>query len=105
YISNSWYHEKQRAATWNYMTVQWEGTMQFTKAPETLSILKGQVDYFERNQKRPQSLEDLPSDYLEAHIHQITGIRITMNRVRACFKLSILEPESEFKNIIQKLQD
>ncbi len=107
YISNGWYPDPGRAATWNYVTIQGAGKIEFKDPTETFAILRRQIEQFEKNLPNPQRIEDLPQAYIEAMLPQIVGITITirLDSLQSCFKLSRDESEEPFTRILEGLRE
>ncbi len=104
YISSSWYRSPGRAATWNFIQIQGEGTMHFLDKEGTRALLERQVRFFESGQQNPGSLEDLSAEYLKAHLPLIEGIEIHGKSFRTCFKLSRNESPEDIARIIAHLR-
>jgi transcriptional regulator len=49
YVSASWYTDPKQASTWNYLSVQAKGRMQFMNDEALIAILKRTTDHFENN--------------------------------------------------------
>ena len=103
YVSSSWY-EKENVPTWNYIAVHIYGKIKIIKGEELLDSLKKLVDKYERNSENPVSVEKMSSRTLK-QINGIIGFSIKINEIQAAYKLSQNRNESDYHNIVDKLEN
>ncbi len=105
YISGSWYSKPHVASTWNYMSVQVQGTLRFLEDTEFIELMKTFTLKFEGGDKSsPTFYNNIPEDYRKLHMQAITGFEISIDKIEATFKLSQDKDEESFKNILKNLR-
>lgn len=103
YISSSWY-EKENVPTWNYIAVHIYGKIKIIVGDELLDSLKKLVDKYEMNSENPVSVEKMSNRTLK-QINGIVGFSIKINEIQAAYKLSQGKNESDYHNIVDKLEN
>jgi transcriptional regulator len=103
YVSSSWY-EKENVPTWNYIAVHVYGKIKIIEGDELLDSLKKLVDKYEANSENPVSVEKMSSKTLK-QINGIIGFSIKINEIQAAYKLSQNRNESDYHNIVDKLEN
>ena len=103
YVSASHYTNPQTASTWNYMSIQARGKMQFKDHKELLTILEETTRLFENNDQSPASYPKLPKEYIEKLATAIIGFEIEVSELDSTFKLSQNRDEPSFQRIIDHL--
>jgi transcriptional regulator len=103
YVSASWYTEPATASTWNYMTVQIQGRMEFLPEADLLDILKRTTEKFEDNADSPANFDKLDPAYVERLSKAIIGFRIHVNSLEHVFKLSQNRDAASYQQIIDRL--
>lgn len=103
YISSSWY-KKENVPTWNYIAVHIYGLIKIIEGDELLDSLKKLVDKYEENSENPVSLEKM-SDKTLKQINGIVGFKIHIKEIQAAYKLSQNRDDSDYHNIIDKLEN
>jgi transcriptional regulator len=103
YVSSSWY-EKENVPTWNYIAVHIYGKIKTIEGDELLDSLKKLVDKNEMNSENPVSVEKMSGRTLE-QINGIVGFSIKINEIQAAYKLSQNRNESDYHNIVDKLEN
>jgi len=103
YISSSWY-EKENVPTWNYIAIHIYGEIKIIEGAELLDFLKKLVNKYEMNSKNPVSVEKMSSRTLK-QINGIVGFSIKINEIQAAYKLSQNRNESDYHNIVNKLEN
>ena len=93
YVSPAWYPEKRRTGkvvpTWNYVTVQAQGTVTLHEEPEWLEPhVRQLVQRHEAPQPAPWSLDDAPQGYVETQLRAIVGLELRIERLEAKRKLT-----------------
>lgn len=104
YVSASWYENPQQGGTWNYISVQAKGTVEFLEEGELRGILRNTTSHFENDPHSPAAYEKLPEEYIQKLIKAIVGIEITVTAIDNVFKLSQNRDEASYHHIIGKLQ-
>jgi len=103
YVSASWYTNPATASTWNYMTVQIQGTMEFLGHDELLDILKRTTEKFEANPDSSASFDKLEPEYVDRLSKAIIGFRIHVESLEHVFKLSQNRDAASYQEIIDRL--
>lgn len=103
YVSASWYDDKQRGSTWNYMSVHARGVMKFLGEQGLLDVLKRTTNHFENNPHSGANFEDLPDSYVQRMIKAIVAFEIEVQELDHVFKLSQDRNEKSYDNIIEQL--
>ncbi|MBL9012264.1 MAG: FMN-binding negative transcriptional regulator [Alphaproteobacteria bacterium] len=93
YVSPGFYATKAEhgrvVPTWNYVAVHVRGRLRWLHgADEKRAIVRRLTDRFEAGEAKPWSIDDAPADYVEAMLGGIVGVRLTIERIEAQFKLS-----------------
>jgi Transcriptional regulator len=104
FVSASWYKERGIGSTWNYMTVQARGKMQFTDATATIQLLDDLTAKYEQTQPHPQLLGDLAAEYVAGMVKAIVGFEIVLDELHPIFKLSQNRSDESYKNIVAHLE-
>lgn len=103
YVSASWYTEPATASTWNYMTVQVEGTIEFLEQDDLIDILKRTTEKYEKDADSPAGFDKMDPDYIERLSKAIVGFRIHVQELNHVFKLSQNRNATDYRNIIGRL--
>lgn len=98
YITPNWYPSKAETRkvvpTWNYVAVHVYGPVEFYDDPRRLlEMVSKLTDLHEGARPGSWSVTDAPSEYVEAQLRGIVGIRIPISRIEAKRKLSQNQPE------------
>ncbi len=104
YISASWYTNQQQASTWNYMTVQAKGSLQFLNQTALLQMLDELTSQFENNAASPSLYQHLPEDYIQRLSKAIVAFEITISTLEGVFKLSQNKDQQSYQQIIEHLK-
>jgi transcriptional regulator len=105
YISGSWYKKPHVASTWNYMSVQIQGTLDFMPDDELVKLMKKFTLKFEDDDRTsPTFYDNIPDDYLKQHMQAIAGFEIKVGSMEAIFKLSQDKKEEDRNNVISQLK-
>jgi len=111
YVSPSWYPSKaanqgKAVPTWNYVSVHVHGTLRQINDPTwLLRHLKAQTRKHEGQRPQPWSMDDAPSDYIDAMLKQIVGLEITVERIEAKAKLSQNRPAQDQEGVMRALNE
>ncbi|CAM3276539.1 FMN-binding negative transcriptional regulator [Filibacter tadaridae] len=104
YISSSWY-EKENVPTWNYQAVHLYGKASILEKDELIKDLTIMLEKYEGNRKKPVLWDKLSPQLLESELKGIVGFKIKVEEIQAAYKLSQNRNETDFTNIIDKLQN
>ncbi|WP_263409072.1 FMN-binding negative transcriptional regulator [Terriglobus tenax] len=93
YISPNWYESKKRdgmsVPTWNYVTVQVYGPVEFFHEEERLlEVVSRLTDRHESGRPQPWAVSDAPEEFIRAQLRGIVGVRIPITKIDAKRKLS-----------------
>ncbi len=93
YVTPSWYEGKSRdgkvVPTWNYVTVHAYGPVEFCDdAERLLDVVTRLTDLHEASRPRPWAVSDAPSDFIQAQLRGIVGVRLPITRIDAKRKMS-----------------
>jgi transcriptional regulator len=108
YVSPSWYEEKRRPGkvvpTWNYVTIQAQGTVTTRHDPDWLIPHVGRlVARHEAGRPDPWALTDAPDDYVRTQARAIVGLELHISRLEAKAKLSQNRPAADVDGAIDGL--
>ena len=103
YVSASWYTEPASASTWNYMTVQVDGKIEFLEHDDLLDILKRTTEKYENNPDSPAGFDRMDPGYIERLSKAIVGFRIHVQQLNHVFKLSQNRNATDYRTIIGRL--
>ncbi len=108
YVSPNLYPSKQEngkaVPTWNYVTVQARGTIDFVHDSEFLTGLLNQLtSIHERDQEQPWSMDDAPHTYISQLIGAIVGFEIRVTDLQGKWKLSQNQPAVNRAGVIEGL--
>lgn len=103
YISSSWY-EQENVPTWNYQAVHLYGTAQLLREEELKQDLISLMQKYENHRENPVLWDTLSPSLLEKELKGIVGFKIPVREVQAAYKMSQNRNETDYKNIIDRLQ-
>jgi transcriptional regulator len=108
YISPSWYEEKRLTGkvvpTWNYVTVQAQGTISTIHDSEWLIPHVGRlVARHEAGRPDPWALTDAPEDYVRTQARAIVGLELRITRLDAKTKLTQNRSAADIEGTIEGL--
>ena len=104
YVSASWYKQSNQGSTWNYLTVQASGVMEFVGTGELINILRDTTTHFEDDAHSPASFEHIPQDYVDRLVKAIVGFEIRVTKLAHVFKLSQDKDAQSRASVIAHLQ-
>ena len=106
YVSGTWYSNPYSASTWNYMSVQMKGKIQFLNEEALEAVLRKTSLYFENNNfQSTTAFDNLPMEFKQRVVKAIVGFEIEILEMDHVFKLSQDRDYESYINIIQKLQE
>jgi transcriptional regulator len=108
YISPAWYEEKRLTGkvvpTWNYVTIQAQGTLTTIHDPDWLIPHVGRlVARHEAGRANPWALSDAPADYVATQARAIVGLELHITRLEAKAKLSQNRSDADIHGAIAGL--
>ncbi|MBT2215586.1 FMN-binding negative transcriptional regulator [Virgibacillus dakarensis] len=103
YISSSWYGS-ENVPTWNYQSVHVYGTASIMSEQELQEDLILLLEKYEQHRNNAALWKNLSSQ-TKKQIKGIVGFKIKMQEVQAAYKLSQNRNETDYSNIIDKLQN
>ncbi len=106
YVSASWYSDPQIGSTWNYMSVQAHGQVNFMSNEALVAFMRKLTLKFEHGNSESLTFYDnLPDEFLSKMMPAIVGFELKVNQLENVFKLSQNRDEKSYLNIIAKLQE
>jgi len=108
YITPSWYQTKQETGkvvpTWNYVTVQAHGPVEFFEDSERLlAVVTRLTRLHEGERARPWEVSDAPADYIASQLRGIVGLRLPIARLEGKKKMSQNRSEADRRGVAQGL--
>lgn len=93
YVHPGWYPGKavdgRVVPTWNYVVVEARGRLSIERDPARLRAgLSALTDLNEAGRPQPWSIDDAPSDYIDAMICGIVGIRLAVSAWTGVWKMA-----------------
>lgn len=104
YISSSWY-EEENVPTWNYQAVHIYGKASILEKDELIKDLTIMLKKYEENRENPVLWDKLSPHLLDREMKGIVGFKIKVGKIQAANKLSQNRNETDYINIIDKLQN
>ncbi|MGA1568652.1 MAG: FMN-binding negative transcriptional regulator [Ilumatobacteraceae bacterium] len=109
YISPSWYAAKREhgrvVPTWNKMELQLRGEFIVHDDPTWVhNLVSDLTARHESHRELPWSLDDAPSEFIDAQLRAIVGIEVRIASVNASVKMSQNRPHSDIAGIIEGLR-
>lgn len=104
YISSSWY-EEENIPTWNYQAVHIYGKASILEKDELIKDLTIMLKKYEENRENPVLWDKLSPHLLDREMKGIVGFKIKVGKIQAANKLSQNRNETDYINIIDKLQN
>jgi transcriptional regulator len=93
YVTPAWYATKQETGkvvpTWNYVTVQASGPVEFFDDPDRLlEVVSRLTELHEGGRAAPWSVADAPAAFIAAQLRSIVGLRMPITSLAGKRKLS-----------------
>ncbi|QQZ09946.1 FMN-binding negative transcriptional regulator [Heyndrickxia vini] len=104
YISSSWY-EEENVPTWNYQSVHIYGSPTIMDEEELKRDLAILLEKYEKHRENPVLWDKLTPEVLENQLKGIVGFKIKVKEIQAAYKLSQNRNETDYRNIVDKLQN
>ena len=107
YVSPDWYAAADQVPTWNYRSVEVEGSLRVMRREETASLLDDLSLHFERTlaPKPPWTRRKMRAEAFEAMLGAITGFEMTVERLEGTMKLSQNKPADEIRRVAARLAE
>lgn len=107
YVSPDWYGESDQVPTWNYVSVELEGSLAVTDDGQSLDILRRQSAVFEARlaAKPPWTLDKMTPSVVASKLKGIVGATFAIEGVRGTRKLSQNKTETAQARVAQVLAD
>lgn len=108
YVSPGFYPSKidnpSVVPTWNYVSVQAQGTPEVFHDPERLyALVKQLTQRHERHSAEPWAISDAPQAYIQNMLKAIVGFSITVDRLEGKRKLSQNRSVADQQGVAQQL--
>jgi len=104
YISSSWYSH-ENVPTWNYQAIHMYGKASILEKDELIEELIQMLEKYEETRENPVLWDKLSPQLLESQLKGIVGFKIKVGEIQAAYKLSQNRNKSDYRNIIEKLQN
>ncbi|WP_439816945.1 FMN-binding negative transcriptional regulator [Zavarzinia sp. CC-PAN008] len=93
YVSPGWYQTKRETGavvpTWNYVTVQASGEIEFFDDPaRLLAVVNRLTDWHEAERAEPWAVRDAPEAFIDGQLRAIVGLRLPIASLAGKRKLS-----------------
>jgi transcriptional regulator len=110
YVSPSWYATKQETGkvvpTWNYVTLHAYGPVEFfDDASRLLEAVTRLTNIHEGERRAPWAVSDAPSDFIDAQLRGIIGVRMPIERMEGKRKMSQNRPAADRANVAAGLAE
>jgi transcriptional regulator len=104
YVSSSWYSH-ENVPTWNYQAIHMYGKASILEEDELIEELTRMLEKYEQKRENPVLWDKLSPELLENQLKGIVGFKIKVEEFQAAYKLSQNRNETDYINIIDKLQN
>jgi transcriptional regulator len=104
YISSSWYSH-ENVPTWNYQAIHLYGKASIVEKNELIEELSIMLEKYGKHRENPVLWDKLSPQLLESELKGIVGFKIKVGEIQAAYKLSQNRNETDYFNIIDKLQN
>lgn len=110
YISPSWYPSKQEhhkvVPTWNYITVQAHGPVEFFDDPQRLlDVVTRLTTRHEAPRAKPWAVSDAPEEFIRAQLKGIVGLRLPITKLTGKRKMSQNRSAADRNGVAAALRD
>lgn len=108
YISPAWYAAKAEhgkvVPTWNFVTVQARGTIEFfDDRDRLLPLVTKLTDKHESARADPWAVSDAPADFIDGFLKAIVGFRLPIAKIEGKWKLSQNRSEADQRGVVAGL--
>ncbi len=104
YISSSWYSQ-ENVPTWNYQAIHMYGKVSIIEKVELIEELTQMLEKYEQNRENPVLWDKLSPKLIDNQLKGIVGFKIKVEEIQAAYKLSQNRNDTDYTNIIDKLQN
>ena len=106
YISPDWYGQEDQVGTWNYLSVELEGTARILAPEETAVLLDDLSDRFEADlaPKPPWKRDKMSEGRFETLLKMIVGYEVAVERFEGITKLGQNKPEAARLAVAEALE-
>src|SRR3954453_12582528 len=104
YVSSSWYSH-ENVPTWNYQAIHMYGKASILEKDKLIEELTRMLEKYEQKRENPVLWDKLSPELLENQLKGIVGFKIKVEEFQAAYKLSQNRNETDYINIIDKLQN
>lgn len=109
YVSPNWYASKHEhgkvVPTWNYVAVHAYGPIHFFHDADRLrALVAALTDVHEAGLPKPWSIDDVPPDFIRAHLKGIVGFEMPIARLEGNWKLSQNRPAADRQGVVDGLR-
>lgn len=102
YVSSSWY-DHENVSTWNYQAVHIYGPIQEATKEQTIDDVRHLQNHYET--ARPNAVTwDTLTDNTKQQVQGIVGFRMTIDSIKAAYKMSQNRNETDYQSIIDHLK-
>ncbi len=107
YISPDWYGLDDQVGTWNYLSVELEGSVRILGADETTTLLDDLSDHFEAElaPKPPWKRDKMSEGRFESLLRMIVGYEVTVERLEGITKLGQNKPPETREAVASALEN
>ncbi|GAB5439920.1 MAG: FMN-binding negative transcriptional regulator [Fuerstiella sp.] len=106
YISPTWYAEPNVVPTWNYLSVQAQGTLQLIEDAEAvLDLLHKTVAVYEADESQPWSVDSQPPEFIQQLADAVVAFRIPIEQLAGKEKLSQNQSVERQQRVIAGLRN
>jgi transcriptional regulator len=109
YVSPSWYASKREhgkvVPTWNYIAIHAHGRLEAIEDGEwLLAHLNDLTNANEAERPQPWELADAPADFVRSLTRAIVGLRLTITRIEASWKMAQHRSDADRAGVIHGLE-
>lgn len=110
YVTPAWYATKQQTGkvvpTWNYLTVQARGPMEFfDDAERLLDVVTRLTKLHEEQRALPWAVDDAPADFIASQLRGIVGLRMPITHLEGKRKMSQNRNEDDRVGVAKGLSE
>ena len=110
YVTPAWYATKRETGkvvpTWNYVTVQARGPVEFFDDPERLlEVVTRLTDLHEEPRALPWAVGDAPAEFIASQLRGIVGLRMPITHLEGKRKMSQNRNEADRLGVAQGLSE
>ncbi|KQS72256.1 transcriptional regulator [Rhizobium sp. Leaf371] len=110
YVTPAWYATKRETGkvvpTWNYVTVQARGPVEFFDDPERLlEVVTRLTDLHEEPRALPWAVGDAPAEFIASQLRGIVGLRMPITHLEGKRKMSQNRNEADRLGVAKGLSE